>query len=197
MTDYAVFLRGVNVGGITLKMAELRTAIGTLPVTRVATQLASGNLTCSSDLTTQDLKDAVEALLRSAFGYDAWVVILDAGRLRELVDACPFPADDPTTHTYITLFSNPAALTDLVEAIDKTVTSRAAASNEAVASDSESTGALGDFRVLGPDAAAWLAPRGGTLDSPLSKILGKPHFKNSSTTRNLRTLHKVLGVLEQ
>ncbi len=186
MTDYAVFLRGVNVGGITLKMAELRTAVGTLPVTRVATQLASGNLTCSSDLTTQDLKDAVETLLRSAFGYDAWVVILDAGRLRELVDACPYPADDPTTHTYITLFSDPAALTDLVEA-----------TNTAGASDSESTGALGDFRVLGPDAAAWVAPRGGTLDSPLSKILGKPHFKNSSTTRNLRTLHKVLGVLEQ
>lgn len=184
MTDYAVFLRGVNVGGITLKMAELRAAVETLPVTRVATQLASGNLTCSSDLTAQELKEAVETLLRSTFGYDAWVVIFHAGRLRELVDACPFPADDPTTHTYITLFSDPAALTDLVEAIDRA----------AIASDE---GGLGDFRVLGPDAAAWLAPRGGTLDSPLSKISGKPRFKNSSTTRNLRTLHKVLAVLEK
>ncbi|NOJ60438.1 DUF1697 domain-containing protein [Arthrobacter sp. 260] len=183
MTDYAVFLRGVNVGGVNLLMAELRAAVETLPVTRVATQLASGNLTCSSDLTSQELKDAVETLLRSTFGYDAWVVIFDAGRLRELVDACPYPADDPTTHTYITLFSDPEALTDLVEAIDRAI--------------GGATGGLGDFRVLGPDAAAWLAPRGGTLDSPLSKISGKPRFKNSSTTRNLRTLHKVLAVLEK
>lgn len=191
MTDYAVFLRGVNVGGITLKMAELRAAVETLPVTRVATQLASGNLTCSSDLTARELKDAVETLLRSTFGYDAWVVIFDAGRLRELVDACPFPADDPTTHAYITLFSDPAALTDLVEAIDRAI---AREIDQAMAGDEKG---LGDFRVLGPDAAAWLAPRGGTLDSPLSKISGKPRFKNSSTTRNLRTLHKVLAVLEK
>ena len=193
MTDYAVFLRGVNVGGITLKMAELRAAVEKLPVARVATQLASGNLTCSSDLTARELKDAVETLLRSTFGYDAWVVILDAARLRELVDACPFPADDPTTHTYITLFSDPAALTDLVEAINKAAAGGLETTDSGDPEPSV-TGALGDFRVLGPEAAAWLAPRGGTLDSPLSKISGKPRFKNSSTTRNLRTLHKVLAV---
>lgn len=197
MTDYAVFLRGVNVGGITVKMADLRAAVETLPVTRVATQLASGNLTCSSELTAPALKEAVETLLRSTFGYDAWVVIFDATRLRALVDACPFPADDPTTHTYITLFSDPAALTDLVEAIEQAVLIDQAATGGPETPGSSAAGGLGDFRVLGSDAAAWLAPRGGTLDSPLSKISGKPRFRNSSTTRNLRTLHKVLAVLEK
>lgn len=173
MTDYAVFLRGVNVGGINLKMADLRAAVETLDVSKVTTLLASGNLTCASAMSAGELKEAVETLLRTTFGYDAWVVILEAGRLRELVAACPFPADDPATHTYITLFSDPAALTDLLDA---------------------SAGLEPGLTVLGPEAAAWLAPRGGTLDSPLSKVAGKPQFKNSSTTRNLRTLHKVLAV---
>ncbi|MHA7293648.1 DUF1697 domain-containing protein [Arthrobacter sp. HLT1-21] len=174
MTNFVVFLRGVNVGGINLKMAELRAAVQTLEVGNVKTLLASGNLTCSTDLSAPELKSSVEALLRSTFGYDAWVVVLEAGRLRELVDSCPFPADDPDTHSYLTLFSAPDALADLVHA----------------AADLEP-----GLTVLGPEAAAWLAPRGGTLESPLSKLTAKPRFKNSTTTRNLRTLHKVLAAL--
>ncbi|MBG6181461.1 DUF1697 domain-containing protein [Arthrobacter sp. CAN_A1] len=174
MTHFAVFLRGVNVGGINLTMAELRAAVQTLSVSDVKTQLASGNLTCSTDLSASELKNSVEALLRSTFGYDAWVVVLKAGRLRELVDSCPLPADDPDTHSYITLFSDPDALDDLVQA---------------------AAGLDSGLIVLGPEAAAWPAPRGGTLESPLSKISGKPRFKNSTTTRNLRTLHKVLAAI--
>ncbi|WP_026552326.1 DUF1697 domain-containing protein [Arthrobacter sp. H20] len=185
MTAYAVFLRGVNVGGINLKMAELRAAVETLDVSNVVTQLASGNLTCTTARSAAELKEAVESLLRSTFGYDAWVVILDANRLRVLVDACPFPTDDSTTHTYITLFSDPAALADLVDAVEKANTPQ-----------SDSPGVIDDFLVLGPEAAAWLAPRGGTLESPLSKLTAKPRFKNSTTTRNPRTLHKFLAALD-
>lgn len=175
MADYAVFLRGVNVGGITIKMADLRVAAASLPVTRVKTLLASGNLTCTSALPPEQLKTAFETVLRTTFRYEAWVVILERGRLRDLVDACPFPTDDPATHTYITLFSDPAVLTELVDA--------------AAGTGDEPT-------VLGPEAAAWQAPRGGTLDSPLNRLTAKPRFKTSTTTRNLRTLHKVIAALE-
>ena len=44
---------------------------------------------------------------------------------------------------------------------------------------------------LGPEALAWLAPAGGTLDSPFSKLSSKPKYKASTTTRNLRTMIKV------
>ncbi|MGO4432944.1 pyridoxamine 5-phosphate oxidase, partial [Paenarthrobacter sp. RAF9] len=44
---------------------------------------------------------------------------------------------------------------------------------------------------LGPEASAWLAPAGGTLDSPFSKLSSKARYKASTTTRNLRTLIKV------
>jgi hypothetical protein len=45
--------------------------------------------------------------------------------------------------------------------------------------------------LLGPEAMAWLAPAGGTLDSPFSKLSAKPKYKAATTTRNLRTMIKV------
>ncbi len=167
---WAVFLRGVNVQGTTIRMADLLTALEGLPLSHPRTLLASGNLVCTSALGAQELKDAVEQRLRSAFGYDAWVVVLPAARLAEILEACPFPADDPEVHAYVTLSSDPAAVEEL-----------AAAARDAGEA----------LTVLGPDAAAWQAPRGGTLDSGVGKITARGRFKTATTTRNLRTLVKV------
>jgi uncharacterized protein (DUF1697 family) len=167
---WAVFLRGVNVQGTTIRMADLLKALEGLPLSHPRTLLASGNLVCSSALGAQELKTAVEQRLRSAFGYDAWVVVLPAERLAEIIEACPFPADDPAVHAYITLSSDPAAVEELAAA--------AQAAGEALA-------------VLGSDAVAWQAVRGGTLDSGLGKITARGRFKAATTTRNLRTLVKV------
>ena len=171
MSSYAVFLRGVNVGGITIKMADLKEALKSRPFTGVKTLLASGNVVLSSDLSPAGVKEQFEACLREAFGYDAWVVVLGADRVGELVAACPYPADDTSTHTYLTLGSDADVLAELYaagSALDGTELTR-----------------------LGPEALAWLAPAGGTLDSPFSKLSSKPKYKASTTTRNLRTMIKV------
>lgn len=171
MTSYAVFLRGINVGGINIKMADLREALKSRPFASVKTLLASGNVVLASELKPAAVKKEFEACLREAFGYDAWVVVLTAPRVAELVEACRYPADDKTTHTYITLSSDTAALDELFTA-------------------GESLGGVEQTR-LGPEASAWLAPAGGTLDSPFSKLSAKPKYKASTTTRNLRTMVKV------
>ncbi|MET3948387.1 uncharacterized protein (DUF1697 family) [Arthrobacter sp. UYCu512] len=171
MSSYAVFLRGVNVGGITIKMAELKQALASRQFSDVKTLLASGNVVLSSELPAAGVKTEFEACLREAFGYDAWVVVLPADRVGELVAACPYPADDATTHTYLTLGSDLGVLAELYEA------------GQAL------DGA--QLTALGPEALAWLAPAGGTLDSPFSKLSAKPKYKASTTTRNLRTMIKV------
>ncbi|WP_211878154.1 DUF1697 domain-containing protein [Pseudarthrobacter albicanus] len=171
MNSYAVFLRGINVGGINIKMADLREALKSRPFSGVKTLLASGNVVLASGLDPAGVKAEFEACLREAFGYDAWVVVLAAARVAELVAACPYPADDATTHTYLTLASDPDVLAELYEAgraLDGTELAR-----------------------LGPEAMAWLAPAGGTLDSPFSKLSSKPKYKAATTTRNLRTMIKV------
>jgi uncharacterized protein (DUF1697 family) len=171
MSSYAVFLRGVNVGGVTIKMAELKKALKSRPFSGVKTLLASGNVVLSTELSPAGVKQEFEACLREAFGYDAWVVVLDAGRVAELVAACPYPPDNTSTHTYLTLASDPDVLTELYDT---------------------GTGLDGaELARLGPEAVAWLAPAGGTLNSPFSKLSSKPKYKASITTRNLRTMIKV------
>ncbi|HET8879016.1 MAG TPA: DUF1697 domain-containing protein [Arthrobacter sp.] len=171
MNSYAVFLRGVNVGGINIKMADLKDALKPRPFSAVKTLLASGNVVLASELPADAVKAEFEACLRETFGYDAWVVVLTAERVAELVAACPYPPDDAGTHSYVTLASDPAVLTGLFDA------GRGLDSVELV--------------QLGPEAVAWLAPAGGTLESPFSKLSAKPRYKSSTTTRNLRTLIKV------
>ncbi|WP_427171229.1 DUF1697 domain-containing protein [Arthrobacter sp. 92] len=176
MNSYAVFLRGVNVGGITIRMAELKSALKSCGFSAVTTLLASGNVALLSDLGPAKVKSRFEECLRESFGYDAWVVVLTAARVAEIVDACTYPADDKSTHTYITLSSDPAMLDELFEA------------------GSKPDGANPDgasLHRLGPEALAWLAPAGGTLESPFSKLSSKPRYKSSTTTRNLRTMIKV------
>jgi uncharacterized protein (DUF1697 family) len=171
MSSYAVFLRGVNVAGITIKMAELTAALKSRPFSDVRTLLASGNVVLASELPPDGVKKEFEACLRESFGYDAWVVVLSAERVGDLVAACPFPADDASTHTYLTLGSDAQVLAGLYEA------------------GSALAGA--QVTMLGPEALAWLAPAGGTLDSPFSKLSSKPKYKAFTTTRNLRTMIKV------
>lgn len=171
MNSYAVFLRGINVGGINIKMAELKAALAGAGFEDVKTLLASGNVVLASKEEPATVKQKFEKYLRDTFGYDAWVVVLTAQRVAELVEACPYPEDDKTRHTYITLSSDTASLDEL----------------DAAGAALDGT----EHTRLGPEALAWLAPVGGTLDSPFSKISAKPKFKASTTTRNLRTMIKV------
>ena len=171
MGSYAVFLRGINVGGINIKMADLREALKAAGFADARTLLASGNVVLASPLDADAVKRECEKCLRDTFGYDAWVVVLESARLSDLVAACPYPEDDKTTHSYITLSSDTGVLDELDAA------GAALEGNEQ--------------ERLGPEALAWLAPAGGTLDSPFSRISAKAKFKAATTTRNLRTLLKV------
>ena len=171
MGSYAVFLRGINVGGINIKMADLREALKATGFADARTLLASGNVVLTSSLDADAVKRGCEKCLREAFGYDAWVVVLESARLADLVAACPYPEDDKTTHSYITLSSDAAVLDEL----------------DAAGAALEGS----EQERLGPEALAWLAPAGGTLASPFSKVSAKARFKAATTTRNLRTLIKV------
>lgn len=169
-TRFAILLRGINVGGITVKMADLRSVLEGLGLADVRTLLASGNAVVTSGWDLAELKLRIEQALREAFGYEAWVIVLPVSRVAELAAAVPYPADDSAVHAYVTFSSDPAALDGLYAV-------GAAAGAEQVR--------------LGPEAVAWTAQKGSTLDSPLSKATANPRYKSATTTRNLRTLNKI------
>ncbi|MDG3011905.1 DUF1697 domain-containing protein [Rhodococcus sp. D2-41] len=174
MTRYITLLRGINVGGINIKMADLRAAVADLGYADVKTVLASGNVLFDSDRTdVAGLKSELEARLRDRFGYEAWVIVLDQATLRAVVDGYPFEPDREGWHPYVLFGSDPAVLTELLD----------------LAPDLDPS----LERVRGGDGVLyWEVERGHTLDSRFGKTTGRARYKPSTTTRNLRTLRKLL-----
>lgn len=172
----AVFLRGVNIGGVTIKSAPLRACLESIDgVTAAKTVLASGNAVVRTSLTPPPLRASVEEALRAEFGYDAWVVALTVAEVADLADRCPYAMDDKSLHAYVTLASDPATL-DLWER---------------VAGDLNQ-----EHTRLSPTAFAWTCPAGQSLKVPFAKAQTKQPLKEhapSVTTRNGRTLLRVLA----
>jgi len=177
-TTWVALLRGVNVGGITVRSAELAALFRERGHTDVATILASGNVRFVADTAPSaraGLKDAVEKALRDRFGYDAWIVLLTLDELAAAVTAFPFDEEDGGRQPYV-LFSSDAAVTaELTEA---------AASLEDTVTDPVAPGA---------GVLYWNPPTGRTVDTPFAKVLGKARYKSTTTNRNLRTLRRILG----
>ncbi|KLO45212.1 pyridoxamine 5-phosphate oxidase [Mycobacterium nebraskense] len=172
MTTYAAFLRGVNVGGVNLKMAEVARALTDAGFSNVRTILASGNVVLESSAGAAAVRKKAEATLREMFGYDAWVLVYDLATVRAIVAAYPFEPEVDGYQSYVTFVADNAALDEL-------------------AALGEDAGP--DERIApGTGVIYWQVPKGGTLDSTIGKTMGKPRYKSSTTTRNLRTLAKVL-----
>ena len=172
MTTYAAFLRGVNVGGVNLKMAEVAAALTDAGFADVRTILASGNVLLESASGVAAVRKKAEATLRKNFGYDAWVLAYDIATVRAIDEAYPFEREVEGYQSYVTFVADAAVLDEL-------------------AALGENAGA--DEKISRGDGVVyWQVPKGSTLDSTIGKTMGKPRYKSSTTTRNLRTLAKVL-----
>jgi uncharacterized protein (DUF1697 family) len=93
----AALLRGVNLGGRRIKMAELRAIVEGLGHTEVETYLQSGNVVFTPSTRAHgDLAGSLAAAISEATGYDVPVVLRTGSELQEVVAACPYAVDDPT-----------------------------------------------------------------------------------------------------
>ncbi|HMN26867.1 MAG TPA: DUF1697 domain-containing protein [Caldilineaceae bacterium] len=70
MPKYVAFLRAINVGGHTVKMADLRRHFEAMAFAEVETFIASGNVIFSASATeTRRLENQIESGLHAALGY--------------------------------------------------------------------------------------------------------------------------------
>ena len=115
MTRYAAFLRGVNVGGVTLKMAALTQALEAAGFTGVRTILASGNVLLDSEADAAAVRDRAERTLRDEFGYEAWVLVYGLDTVAQISSAYPFPREVDGHHSYVTFVSDDDVLRELSE----------------------------------------------------------------------------------
>jgi uncharacterized protein (DUF1697 family) len=172
MPRYAAFLRGVNVGGVNLKMAEVAKALENAGFTGVRTILASGNVLMESRSGVDAVRKKAEKALRDTFGYDAWVLAYDLDTVRTVSEGYPFERELEGHHSYVTFVTDENVLDELA----------------ALAKDA------GPHEKIerGDGVIYWQVPNKGTLDTTIGKTMSKKRYKSSTTTRNLRTLDKVL-----
>ncbi len=178
MTAWVALLRGVNVGGATIRNAELTALLrDELGLDNVRTVLASGNAAFDADAAPDartELKGSLEAVLRTRFGYDAWIVLVTRVEVERAIGAFPFDADDPRRQPWVVFGSDEAVLDDL--------TAAAASLDDDV-----------DPIARGEGVLYWNPVKGTSVDTPFAKLLARNAYRSSTTNRNLRTLQKILA----
>jgi len=170
MTRYAMFLRGINVGGVKVPMADLKVLLGGLGLDGVRTWLQTGNVCFDSDRPATKVQPEIEVALTDRFGYQAHVILLNHNRLAALVDGYPFVRDQDH-HAYAMLCADDAS----------TLAIASLPTDDKVEQVSAGGGVV-----------YWRCPKGATLDTVFSKASGKPRYRATTTTRNLNTLEKLL-----
>jgi uncharacterized protein (DUF1697 family) len=173
VTRYVAFLRGVNVGGVNLKMAEVARALTDAGFADVETVLASGNVLMTSKAKVAAVRTTAEKALRDAFGYDAWVLAYEQSAVAEISARYPFDREVDGRHSYVTFVTDADVLDELAALADD------AGPDEMI--------------ERGDGVVYWQVPKSGTLDTTIGKTMGKKRYKSSTTTRNLRTIEKVLA----
>ena len=88
---YIAFLRGINVGGHTVKMERLRELFTELGLTAVRTHIQSGNVFFETAETDREaLTQRIEQHLRRALGYDVPVFLRTLSELEQIIALNPF-----------------------------------------------------------------------------------------------------------
>lgn len=171
---YVALLRGVNVGGVTVKNAQLVETFEAQGFTSVRPVLASGNIVfdVAADASREDLAGRIGTALSRDFGREIPLVLEAQSRLRRVAEEYPFERDDAALHPYVVFSSDPVALTGILEAA-KDLTLNVESVRE------------------GDGVVYWRVPKGSTLDSPFARVLAGKAVARSLTTRNLRTVEKL------
>jgi uncharacterized protein (DUF1697 family) len=164
----ALLLRGVNVGGVTVRSADLRSVLTDAGLGDVVTVLASGNAVVTAGSAAAAAKAAEEAL-EARYGRRIRVLGIGIAELERVVEAYPHGEDDEHT-PYIVFELEPGVVKELA----------------GIEPDE------GEAITVGDGVVHWANPKGTTLTSPFAKALERT-AKDRVTTRNVRTLRKVLA----
>src|SRR5689334_17072894 len=186
MANRIALLRGVNVGGKKVVMAELRDVVASLGHADVATYIQSGNVLFSSDQAdTARLAADLERAIAGRLGVQAGVVVLTRDDLAQVTRDNPYPAEpDPRFVHVVFLRTDPEP---------GTAARLAEAEKQAAQKGSRDTAQL-------VGRAIFLHTPDGLGRSELAKLLGRAggpmSAKGAGTARNWATVTKLLALCD-
>lgn len=169
---YCAFLRGVNVKGTNMKMAEVCQVFKNAGMNDVISILASGNIVFSSDKKADELKTILEKAMSEHFSYEAYLFIKSQEETEQFWNGNPFEKNDDL-HFYA-FVTNDGVENILIKEFEN-------------ASKTEN-----EIAKIVNNIFYWQVPKGNTLDSAFGKILGKKSMKDQFTSRNINTFEKIL-----
>ena len=177
MTRNITFLRAINVGGHTVKMADLRALFEGFGYTNVETFIASGQVIFDTPSSKgknapDKLEAAIESGLEKALGYAVATFIRSSAELGALAHQMPFGPDEPAagSRLYVGMIKTP-----LDAAAQKKLSALISAESQ--------------FYSTGREVF-WLA-RKSTADSDFSGAIFEKTFKVKSTWRNINTIRRM------
>lgn len=169
---YCAFLRGINVKGTNMKMADVCQVFKDAGMENVSSVLASGNIVFSSDKKPEDLKKILEKAMSDHFSYEAFLFVKSDKETENFWKGNPFEkSDDLHIYTFVGNDNIEKVLMQEFENTSKT-------ENEAA-------------KIVN-NIFYWQVSKGNTLDSAFGKILGRKSLKDQFTSRNINTFEKVL-----
>lgn len=170
--NFCAFLRGVNVKGTSMKMADVVKVFEKAGMTDVKSVLATGNIIFSSEKNATELKNILEKAMSEHFSYDAFLFIKTKKEVEEILAKNPFSAQEGF-HIYSFVGT---------DEIEKVLLENF---NEAEKTEGE------DAKIAGSHFY-WKIKKGSTLDAPFGKILGRKNLKDRFTSRNINTFGKIV-----
>ena len=174
MARHVALLRGINVGGHTVKMRELRRLFESLGFSNVESVIASGNLVFeSAERGTRKLEQAIERHLARALGYEVATFLRSVPELAEVAAQKHFDlAQEPAGAVLYVIFlrSRPTV----------------AVEQELRALDTDN-----DEARVGKREVYWLRRTSGK-DSEMFGVKMERLLTGEATTRNMNTVRRVV-----
>ncbi|MEM6686946.1 MAG: DUF1697 domain-containing protein [Bacteroidota bacterium] len=169
---YIAILRGINVSGSKkLPMAELRTLLSNLNLTDVKTYIQSGNVVFTSDEQEQQkLGNLISEAIKKQYDYEVPVLVKTIAQWKNAMANNPYIDKDISKQAITFLATTPAETTFEINSKDD------------------------EFTII--NSEVYLYCPNGFGRSKLTNNLFERKLKTQATTRNWKTIHKLLEMAE-
>jgi uncharacterized protein (DUF1697 family) len=177
--QYIALLRGINVGGNRkIKMADLKKILIEIGLEQVQTYIQSGNVVFFyKKEKTELLSEMIKKAVKEAYGFDIETITFEVADFRAIVENMPFEVNETNIKTFHIMMLKTAVEEDgIVEKLDKYIT----------------TGEI----IQPTKKVLYLQYPNGFGRSKLTNNVVEKTLKISSTTRNWRTMNKILGLCD-
>lgn len=174
MMKYIAILRGINVGGNRkLLMADLKQLFVDLGFTDVQTYIQSGNVifTNPQSLSADEISKKIEQKIKSQFDYDVPVLILTKSELEQVANENPY-SDSEVNVLYFTFL--------------RTTPTEVLIKEDEFAPDM--------FQIIGKTVHIRYNEK--ISSSKLTNNLIEKRLKITATTRNWKTVHKLIALCQ-